>query len=307
MCALCFATISNHIFTVHFLSLLSRLTIISLFPIIILYTFSIHFILATRHACAFFHRNDQFLWVNREWSNVMYAMVCLNTYKSPVERGPKLKHTSMGDLRNRSRQVQLNTASNGIFFLAVLFRYSNCTYTHTIMYLRALCGSVIFWFIISGPLRCGYGTLRLAGLMLHFSVCVVIRFTWSFFCVPPLALATYHRVSEWDMILIYLRARYAYMSVDVAEWGKQMVSNGLQYNFHVHLVVSWLNCEWNSLYLSLLCDYGSSGSTLMWRIYEKENIDVDMYIRAGLSDIKLPCEMRHRTVHIKMTIFKSTR
>lgn len=167
-----------------------------------------HFILATRHACAFFHRNDQFLWVNREWSNVMYAMVCLNTYKSPVERGRKLKHTSMGDLRNRSRQVQLNTASNGIFFLVVLFRYSNCI--HTYIYLSFMrFSNFLIYYLWTTSMWIWY--FRACGLMLHFSVCVVIRFTWSFFRVPPLALSPHTKqVSEWDMILIYLRVRYAY-------------------------------------------------------------------------------------------------
>lgn len=53
-----------------------------------------------------------------------------------------------------------------------------------------------------------------------------------------------------------------------------MVSNGYCNTIFMSTGVSWLNVS--EILFFLLCDYGS-GSTLMWRIYEKENIDVDMY------------------------------
>ena len=111
-------------------------------------------------------------------------------------------------LRTRSRQVQLSTVSwpaIGIFFSLSLFN-------------RALCGSVIFWFIVSRmyivcmvPLaHCyGYFTLRL-----NITFFCDIRYTWSFFWIFFAALIFFFSFlfslflihsEKWDMILIYLR------------------------------------------------------------------------------------------------------
>lgn len=73
----------------------------------------------------------------------MYAMVCLNTIQITCGTWPKIKAYIHGRSSNRSRQVQLNTASNGILSLSL------CAPKYW-----ALCGSVIFWFIISRALWC---------------------------------------------------------------------------------------------------------------------------------------------------------
>lgn len=74
-------------------------------------------------------------------------------------------------LRTRSRQVQLSTVSwpaIGIFFLFFSLTHFN----------RALCGSVIFWFIVSRMLYCMYGII---GSLVHCYGYFTLRLNITFF------------------------------------------------------------------------------------------------------------------------------
>lgn len=113
----------------------------------------------------------------------MYAMVCLNTYKSPVERGRKLKHTSTGDLRNRSRRSSIKHGIEWNFLSRSLTRA-----TQLRLYYWALCGSVIFWFIISGS----------TSMWIWYFTARGVNATFFGVCCHSIHLITFFSAIFWD-------------------------------------------------------------------------------------------------------------
>lgn len=171
----------------------------------------------------------------------------------------------------------------------------------------ALCGSVIFWFIISRALWCcglflclsfEYFTLQNFWFSCH-SIHLIFLLNLSSEPILCCFFCAFHKVSYMYMwvrhdlnLLTCAVCTYIYrllwMRVELSEENK----NGVKWiaiRFHVHW--RFLLNEWNSPYLSLsllLCDYGSgSGSVYInvAHIWER-NIDGDMYMLTWLDSTR---------------------